>query len=483
MDGLGALALAATVLVVAALAAGIIERAPLSFPMIFMGLGLALGGTGSFDVELDGPLLETVGVITLALVLFLDAMHLELAQMRNDWHVPALTLGPGTILVVAAVGGAAMLLLDLEPVPAFVVGAVLASTDPVVIRDVIRDRRLPAAVRRAVGIEAGTNDLVVLPAVLILSAVAGPGVSGATDWVTFLVRLILVGPAAGVVVGIVGARLMAKADARFGIRREYQALYGIGLVLAAYVAGETLGTDGFLAAFAAGIAVTLGDQELCDCFLEFGQVLSEMLMLFAFVLFGAVLATSFGGLSIVSVLVLAVIVVFVIRPVVISLVLLARRRALSLSARAFIAWFGPRGLNSLLLTFIAVRAGMPGGEALFATVGLVVTVSVFVHGASATPLAARYARRVAAGTTPEEQESTVTGLFRPSGDTAPRIEPDELARLLEGPVPPVVLDVRRREAYEREAVTIPSALRVMPDDVARWAADQTRDRLVVLYCT
>ena len=80
-------------------------------------------------------------------------------------------------------------------------------------------------------------------------------------------------------------------DARHPVRREWQALYGIGLVLAAFAAGEYLGEDGFLAAFAAGAAVSLSSKTLCDCFLEFGEVLAELLMLLSFVLFGAVLST------------------------------------------------------------------------------------------------------------------------------------------------------------------------------------------------
>ena len=87
---------------------------------------------------------------------------------------------------------------------------------------------------------------------------------------------------------------MGRVDQRFHIRREYQSLYGIGLVLGAFVAGEAVGGDGFLAAFAAGLAVTAFNQTLCDCFLDFGQVIAEMTMLLAFVLFGALLSTLVG---------------------------------------------------------------------------------------------------------------------------------------------------------------------------------------------
>jgi len=83
---------------------------------------------------------------------------------------------------------------------------------------------------------------------------------------------------------------MTRVDHHLGVRREHQAVYGIGLVLAAYTAATAVGGDGFLSAFAAGLAVTLLNQRLCDCFLEYGEVTSEMAMLLAFVLFGAVLS-------------------------------------------------------------------------------------------------------------------------------------------------------------------------------------------------
>ncbi|HEV2922154.1 MAG TPA: sodium:proton antiporter, partial [Actinomycetota bacterium] len=87
-----ALGLIAGVLVVSALAAGLVERAPLSFPMLFLGLGFRLGdrGLGFVSISLDNNVLEVVAVIALALVLFLDAVNLELTELRRDWLVPVL---------------------------------------------------------------------------------------------------------------------------------------------------------------------------------------------------------------------------------------------------------------------------------------------------------------------------------------------------------------------------------------------------------
>jgi NhaP-type Na+/H+ or K+/H+ antiporter len=155
-------ALLAIVLTVSALASGLVERAPLSFPMIFLGLGLLMGARGLLPLDVHHPALESIATLSLALVLFLDAVNMQVDELRQDWLVPLLTLGPGTLLTIAGAAGAASLLLGTPPLQALLLGAILASTDPVVLRDVLRNDQIPRSVRRALGVEAGMNDLVVV---------------------------------------------------------------------------------------------------------------------------------------------------------------------------------------------------------------------------------------------------------------------------------------------------------------------------------
>jgi NhaP-type Na+/H+ or K+/H+ antiporter len=483
-DLLTALALVGIVLVLAALASGLVERAPISFPVIFLGLGFLLGqrGLGMISIGPHDRTLEGVALISLALVLFLDAVRMRFDRSAREWLIPILVLGPGTLLVVALVAGAAHLLAGTSLLASILLGAILSSTDPVVLRDVVRDKRIPPSIRQALTVEAGTNDLVVLPIVLIGIAAAKAEAASAGDWILFLAKLLLLGPAVGFAVGAGGAWLMMRADRRYQIRREYQALFGLGLVFAAYVGGVAVGGDGFLAAFAAGAAIAALDLELCDCFLEYGDATAEMIMLFAFILFGAVLSTLVGTVPLGPALLLAAITIVLARPLAIGLVL--RRASLSPSARAFIGWFGPRGLNSLLLSLLVVQASVEGGERLLALAGIVVIVSVIVHGTSATPVTAWYARKAAAATLAEERVSTAEGLLQGADPSeVPRITPRELAARLAGPNPPVVLDVRARASYEKDPTGIPGGLRVAPDHVAEWAAGRKHDESIVAYCT
>ncbi len=328
--------LVAVVLMVTALISELIERSPLSFPLIFLILGVALSGRGFgvIEMEPDDETLEVVATLTLALVLFLDAVQLQVEELGRRWLIPALILGPGTVLIIALGAVPLALIVGFGWIAAFIGGAVLASTDPVVLRDIVRDQRLPRSVRQILKIEAGMNDLVVLPVVLILIAVAGSETGGGGGWVDFLARLLLLGPAIGFAIGGGGSWLMARVDDKWPIRREHQALYSLGLVLAAYAAAAAAGGDGFLAAYAAGLAVVVLNQTMCDCFLEYGETTAEMAMLLSFVLFGAVLSDLAGSVDIAAALVLAALVIFVIRPGVLGVVL--SRTRMSWEAHALV---------------------------------------------------------------------------------------------------------------------------------------------------
>ena len=482
-DVLTGVSLVAVVLVASALVSGLVERAPLSFPMVFMGIGVLIGsrGLGLIDLDAHDPTLEVLGIVTLSLVLFLDALNLRLEEFGSEWILPVLALGPGTILTVLISASAAVWLFGVGWTIALLLGAILASTDPVVLREVVRDRRIPGSVRRSLTAEAGTNDLVVLPTVLILAAVASGETGGVGGWIEFLASLLVFSPLIGAAIGAVGAASMAWIDRRHGIRTEFQALYGVGLVLASYSAADALGGDGFLAAFAAGFAVSFLNLGLCDCFLEYGEVTSEMVMLLSFVLFGAVISDLVGTLELGPTFLFAGIVLLVARPVSMGLVL-SRARASNV-ARGFIAWFGPRGLNSLLLALLVVQVGVAQGEQVLAITGAVVAISVVLHGSSATPLAAWYGQRTRAEVLDEERSGTASDLFAEPADDVPLITVPELAALLESETPPLLLDVRTRSQRAGDDGSIPGSIRVESGDVVDWIHDQDRKRMVVAYCT
>jgi NhaP-type Na+/H+ or K+/H+ antiporter len=491
VDLITGFALAAVVLTVAGLTSGFVERAPLSFPIIFLGLGFLLGEHGLHILELhaENALLESVATLTLALVLCLEAVRIGNESLEGAGAVPVLSLGPGTLIIISVVATAAYFLIGTSLVQSLLLGTILASTDPVVLRDVVRDSRIPRSVRQALNIEAGTNDVVVLPILLVLIAIATSEATSVAGWALFFVKILLLGPAVGFAIGAGAAWLMSKVDQRHSISEVYQSLYGIGIVLLAFAAAQSLGGDGFLAAFAAGFAIAVLNFNLCECFLNYGETTSEMAMLLSFILFGVVISDLFTEVPLVPALILSLVVIFVARPLAIALVL--RNAAVSNVARAFIGWFGPRGLNSLLLALLVVQAGVEGSEFLLAVTGVVVTVSVVLHGASATPFSTLYGRAVEGQTHQEERESGAGGIFEGSARGMPRVDPEKLAESMKEAMSPVILDVRTRSQYEKDQRLIPGAIRLRPDEVGEWARtwvdehpqSQAEGLRIVTYCT
>jgi sodium/hydrogen antiporter len=377
------------VIVIAALLSGLIERSGFPQVAVFLLIGAALGpaGLGLLDLTLDAPILHIVATLSLTLVLFTDAISLSLAEIRRSSTLALLVLGPGTLLSAALIALLGWWLLGLAPAAAALLGAALASTDPVLLRGLLRRGDIPSTARQALRLESGLNDVVLLPIVLVAMAFLGGTTSaGAGGWARLALDLFVLGPGAGVLVGVTGVATMAVIRRRVGMRRDYESLFSLGIAFTAYAAAEAVHGSGFLAAFAAGLTIAALDVEMCDCFLEYGETTAEMTLLFTFVLFGTSLIWS--GFTILSLsLALFAVMAILVRPVA-FLLSLARVR-LSRSERVLIAWFGPRGLSSLLLVLLPVFAGIAGSEQLFAICSIVVLLSIVVHGGTPLILARR----------------------------------------------------------------------------------------------
>lgn len=378
------LALIGVVIMIAALISGLIERSNLPQVAVFLALGAVLGppGLGIVNVTLDSPVLRVVATLSLTLVLFTDALSLNLHDLRKHLGLTVLVLGPGTLLSAVLIAGLGWWLLGLPLAAAVIVGAALASTDPVLLRGFLRRRDIPSTTRQALRLESGLNDVVLLPIVLVAMTFLGlgngsGGAAESPDWARLALDLLLLGPGAGVLIGLLAVATLDLVRRRIGIRRDYESLYSLGVAFAAFAAAEAVHGSGFLAAFAAGLTIAALDVELCDCFLEYGETTAEMALLFTFVLFGSSLIwTAFNVWSLAAVL--FAVLVLLVRPLAFSIALLRTR--LNRYDRFLISWFGPRGLSTLLLVLLPVFAGVEGGAQMFAICSLVVLLSVVVHG-------------------------------------------------------------------------------------------------------
>src|SRR5687768_11286659 len=128
--------LVGVVIIIAALLSGAIEKTRFPQVAVFILIGAVLGpaGLNLLDVNLGSPMVQVVATLSLALVLFTDAVSLNLKEVKTHARLAFLILGPGTLIIALLIGIAASQLLGFAPAPALLLGAALASTDPVMLR-------------------------------------------------------------------------------------------------------------------------------------------------------------------------------------------------------------------------------------------------------------------------------------------------------------------------------------------------------------
>ncbi|HEX3273479.1 MAG TPA: cation:proton antiporter [Gemmatimonadales bacterium] len=507
------------VIIVSSLLSGAVERTGLPLVVIFLLVGVALGPAGLrvVGLTLDSPALQVIGTLALLLVLFSDAIGVDIGEVRAQRRLALRILGPGTMIPALLMTLAGWLLLDLSLPAAAILGAALASTDPVLLRVLMRSPALPPAAKLPLRLESGMNDVILLPIVVLCMLALRPGIAApAWEFGSHAVGLFLLGPMLGVLTGWIAITLLDQVRKRVGVRRDYESLYALGVAFTAYAAAEAVGGSGFLAAFAAGLVIAALDVELCDCFLDYGEASAEMFLLFTFVAFGAGLIWS--GLPLAGdwrVLAFAA-VALVARTVVLLPVL--RGAGVDDRSRRLIALFGPRGLSSLLLVLLPVFAGVPGSERLFAITCLVVLLSVVIHGggialylqrqgaqagaaAGGRPAAGREGRgagpgeggagtsraaaRPAAASHPAGPSRPAARAIAADGATVPeKITIQEFRDLHRSGEPVIVLDVRTERSYRDDPNIGVGAIRMPPDDAVRLARERRLDQhaTLVLYC-
>lgn len=479
------LALIGIVIVVSSLLSGAVERSGLPQVAIFLALGAGLGpwGLRLVEVSLDSPALRVIAVLALVLVLFSDAISVDTGALRQQRGLALLVLGPGTLIVAALIAGAAHLLLSMSLAHAAILGAALASTDPVLLRTVLRHQRLPESTRVALRMESGMNDAVLLPIVVIAMHFV-PQAPGEVErsLARSMVGLFLLGPLIGTFVGWLGITALVRVRDRIGVRRDYESLYALGIAFTAFALAERVGGSGFLAAFAAGLVIAAQDLELCDCFLEYGEATAEMFLLLTFVAFGASLL--WMGLDAVDGRTLAFAAfALIVRTGTLYPVL--ARAGLDARSRRLIAWFGPRGLSSLLLVLLPVFAGMPGAAGLFTITCLVVLVSVIVHGSGIALWLRRDTKGERARRTEEaRREHSLAVPTSPVVVDATPMTIDELRARLDRGETVQVIDARADRNWAQDDQMARGAIRLPPNDAVRTARELGLDRhgSLVVYC-
>jgi NhaP-type Na+/H+ or K+/H+ antiporter len=476
---LSTLGLIGFVIVVAALFSGAVERSGVPQVLVFLLIGALIGpfGLGLLDAGPESPILRVVATLSLALVLFTDAVSLNLKEVRQQKMLTALVLGPGTLISAALIAVLAWALLGLHPALAVILGAGLSSTDPVLLRSFLRRPGLDAGVRQALRLESGMNDAVLLPVVLGAIAFSTRNGMAAAEWVKLSLETLVLGPALGALIAFTSIEMLQLVRKRTGVRRDYESIYSLGVAFAAFAAAEAVHGSGFLAAFAAGLTISALDVELCDCFLEYGQTTAEMALLFTFVLFGtSVVWTAFSIVTPVTLVFAGL--VFLARPAALIPALLPARTMWR--SRALIAWFGPRGLSSLLLVLLAVFAGVDGALPLVAISSLVVLCSVVIHGFSPLLLRGDTGKptEIAGESCPLRQQES------PALEDSEYTSIDEYLKLVKDGQSVTLVDARTERTLAQDRDTASGSVRIDPERAVQDAQrlELPKDEVLLVFC-
>jgi len=365
-------------------------------PMLFLGLGWVLSLTGVMPHAEVEDTLHLVAEVALIVVLFLDAAQTNLGalRVRHVWPTRMLAIGlPLTIMLGTL---AAFPFLPGWPLAAVaLVAAILAPTDAALGQVVVTNPAVPERVRRALTVESGLNDGLALPAVLLLASLAAVAEGQPTNWILFAAKQVLLGPAVGVVLGLVGGRFLLFAKERELTSDAFEGIGALALAGSAYLAATVIGGNGFIAAFAAGLAFGHVVKDRCRFVFEFTEGEGQLLTWGAFLLLGLALVPD--ALTHLTSANLAIILgsLFVVRPLAIWLSLIGTDAAPM--TRFFFGWFGPRGLATALFSLLIVdRVAPEMAEPVLALAVNAVWISALLHGVSAAPAAKWYGKRIAA---------------------------------------------------------------------------------------
>ncbi|WP_353814989.1 cation:proton antiporter [Agromyces sp. SYSU T00266] len=387
---------------------------PALFLMV-VGFGVSVFAPDLLDVSLETVVAERIAEIALVLLLFSDATRIDLRLLRNQlvWPSRLLLIGlPLTIL--AGTGVAALVFPGMALASAFLLAIMLAPTDAALGQKVVADTRVPARVRQALDVESGLNDGLAVPLFLVALSIANAELeAGATGIVAgSMAAQIGWGLTAGLVAAVPGGVLFRAADRRGWIAREWRQILPLAAALVAYSVAQELGGSGFIAAFVGGIAFGRLAGPSRSKVTVLSEAAGDLLAAVTWIAFGALALTLALPYVTWQVFVYAVLSLTVVRMVPVAIALAgsgARRPTV-----AFIGWFGPRGLASLVFALLAAESGVPEGETVLTTIVVTVALSIVLHGLTSAPLVEVYQRWYGANTPSDstEGESAPTSLPR-----------------------------------------------------------------------
>jgi len=413
------LAIGGALLILTALGGSMLSRMPVSTSMLYLLAGLAVGPLGlalaAPSLDQHSRLIEHLTEVIVLLSLFTSGLKMSVGLSDKRWFPPLRLALVSMLVTVALITCVGVWVLGLPLGAAVLLGGILAPTDPVLATEVQVEH--PAdrdQLRFSLTGEGGLNDGTAFPVVMLGLGLLGVHEIGEWGWRWWAVDVLwatLVGVGIGAALGIGLGRLVLHLRHHHRVAEGYENFLALGLIGLSYGLAVLAYGYGFLAVFAAGLALRYTAQErttmasATETAAQGDAAAAEM----------AHAVTSFNeqldrigeivGVAVVGMLLWAVpwdaaawwfvpLMLLAVRPISVIVGLAGSKRT-SRTQRGLIAWFGIRGIGSLYYLSYAINHGLPAAHVptLTALTFAVVVSSIVLHGVSVTPLMARYRRR------------------------------------------------------------------------------------------
>jgi len=395
-------AIGGSLLVLMALSGSVLSNKPVSTAMLYLGAGVVAGplalGLAAPAWQDHARLLEHLTEVIVLLSLFNSGLKMSVGLRERRWLPPLRLALVSMVVTVLLVTAAGVWLLGLPLGVAVLLGGILAPTDPVLATEVqlesLEDRD---RLRFALTGEGGLNDGTAFPVVMLGLGLIGAHEIGAWGWRWVAVDVVwasAIGLAMGGALGTAIGRLVLWLRSQHQAAEGYENFLALGLIGLSYGLAVVAHGYGFLAVFAAGLALRhaerrAADAEMTHAVMSFNEQLDRVGEMVGVVVLGLLLASVPWVPAALWFVPLALLVV---RPLSVWVGLAGSRT--STLQRRLIGWFGIRGIGSLYYLTYALNHGLPPEFAPM-LVGLTVAVvvsSILVHGLSVTPLMALYRR-------------------------------------------------------------------------------------------
>lgn len=390
------LALFTAFLLVYSIFAGRFEKRLFNGPLVFMLVGIVLGPAllGILQPRIDKDGLRALAELTLAIVLFSDAANANLKVLRAHEGLPLrlLLIGlPLTIVLGWLVG--LWVFPQVRLIELAILATLLAPTDAALGKAVVTNPKVAEPVREGLNVESGLNDGICVPVLLLFLALLVE--EQAQHPVLLALELVAeelgIGALSGVLLTLIAWQLQKLSWKHQWQMQVWSQLTLPGLAVLCFATAQVLGGSGFIAAFVGGLLAGYLFKEQKHHLLQASEEFASLLSVLTWGVFGAVVIPKAWSSLTWDIWLYALLSLTLVRMLPVLLCLLGTR--FDLETRLFMAWFGPRGLATIVFAVMIIDYPLASTSTLVATAICTVLLSVLLHGLSANPWVARLVRR------------------------------------------------------------------------------------------